>query len=76
MATIIGVDAGGGRLLTVRLDNGSAVTVDLEGKLRTARFSLLRDEAVFAAAATDGKAVYWPNGLSVDLDEILELAKR
>lgn len=76
MATITGVAAGAGRLLTVRLDNGCAITVDLKDKLRTARFSLVRDGAVFAAAATDVKTVFWPGGLSVDLDEILDLAKK
>ena len=75
MATITGVSAGVGWLLTVRLDNGGAVTVNFKGKLRTLRFSLLRDRTVFAAVRTDGKAVYWPDGLSVDLDELLDLCR-
>ncbi|HWQ62384.1 MAG TPA: DUF2442 domain-containing protein [Negativicutes bacterium] len=76
MARITEVIPGDGWLLTVRLDNGGAVTVDLKKKLRTLRFSMLRDREVFTAANTDGNTVYWPEGLTVDLDELLELAKQ
>jgi hypothetical protein len=60
--------------LTIRLDNNNAVTIGLKKKLFTVRFSELRDEEVFRAAATDGKAVYWPGGLSIDIGEIMEIA--
>jgi hypothetical protein len=74
MAKITSVIPGDEYLLTVRLDNNSSVTVDLKKKLLTVRFSELRDQAVFRAAATDGKSVYWPGGFSLDLDEIMETA--
>lgn len=74
MGKITAVVPGDGHRLTVRLDNGSAVTVDLRKKLFTVRFAELRDEAAFRAAATDGKSVCWPGGLSVDLGEIMEIA--
>ncbi|HWQ62680.1 MAG TPA: DUF2442 domain-containing protein [Negativicutes bacterium] len=76
MGKITAVIPGDGYRLTVRLDNNSAVTVDLNRKLFTVRFAELRDEAVFRAAATDGQSVCWPGGLSVDLDELLELAEK
>jgi len=62
--------------LTIRLDDNSTITLDLKKKLHTARFSLLRNREAFNAAKTDGNMVYWPDGLSVDLGEILELAQR
>jgi tRNA U38,U39,U40 pseudouridine synthase TruA len=76
MAKIAAVAAGDDYLLTVRLENGSTVTVDLKKKLFTARFSELRDRQVFAAARTDGKAVHWPGGLSLAVSELLEIAAK
>jgi hypothetical protein len=61
-------------MLTVSLGNGRTVTVDLRQKLHTVRFGELRDRQVFAAARTDGKAVYWPGGLAIAIGEIMELA--
>lgn len=74
MAKITSVIPGEDYLLTVRLDNNHSVTLDMGKKLLTLRFSELRDTAVFRAAKTDGKAVYWPGGFSLDLDEIMETA--
>jgi hypothetical protein len=76
MGKIMAVIPGDNYRLTVRLDNNNAVTIDLKRKLFTVRFAELRDEAAFRAAATDGEFVYWPGGLAVDLDEIMELAKQ
>ncbi len=74
MAKITSVIPGEDYLLTVRLDNNNSVTLDMGKKLLTIRFSELRDKAVFRAAKTDGKAVYWPGGFSLDLGEIMETA--
>lgn len=74
MGKIMAVIPGNDYRLTVRLDNNNAVTIDLKKKLFTVHFSELRDEAVFRAAATDGKSVYWPGGLAIDLGEIMEIA--
>lgn len=76
MAKITGVTAGDDYLLTVRLDNGSALTVDLKKKLLTVRFSDLRDKQVFTAARTDGKVIYWPGGLSLTIGELVELVAK
>lgn len=76
MGKITAVISGEDYLLTVRLDNGSSVTVDLKKKLFSVRFAELRDEKIFRAAATDGKTVYWPGGLSLDLGEIMEIAAK
>lgn len=76
MARIAGITAGDNYLLTVRLESGGTVTVDLQRKLFTARFSELRDRQVFAAARSDGKAVHWPGGLSLAVGELLEIAAK
>lgn len=76
MAKITAVTPGDGYVLTVRLDNNSTISVDFKRKLHTARFSELRDVEVFRAARTDGNAVLWPGGLSVDVGELLEIAAK
>lgn len=76
MARIAEVTAGDDYLLTVRLDDGGTVTVDLKRKLFAARFSELRDRQVFAAARSDGKAVHWPGGLSLAVGELMEMAAK
>jgi hypothetical protein len=76
MAKITGVTASDDYLLTVRLDNGSTVTLDLKKKLYTARFSDLRDRQSFAAARTDGKVIYWPGGLSLTIGELVEFVAK
>lgn len=74
MVKIISVIPGESYFLTIRLDNNNSVTLDMEKKLLSVRFSELRDEVVFQSAKTDGKLVYWPGGLSIDIKEIMEIA--
>ncbi|SFM00741.1 MULTISPECIES: DUF2442 domain-containing protein [Sporomusaceae] len=62
-----------GYCITIYFDNHHSVTLDMKSKLETVRFSSLRDEQVFCAARTDGKAVYWPRGISMAVSEIIEL---
>lgn len=60
-------------LLTVQLNDNKMITIDMKKKLHTVRFAELSDQQVFKAAATDGKTVYWPSGLSLEVSEILEM---
>ena len=60
-------------MITVCFDSGHSVTLDMKKKLQTVRFSDLRNEAVFGAAKTDGKAIYWPGGISVSVSEVIEI---
>lgn len=48
----------------------------MKKKLFTARFSELRNKQTFRAAATDGKVVYWPGGVSMAVSEIIETVAR
>ena len=59
--------------VTVRFDNSHSVTIDMNTKLHTARFSELRNRQVFNSASTDGKAIHWPGGISIAISEIMEI---
>ena len=58
--------------LTIQFDNNQSVTIDMKSKLYTARFSELRNKQLFYMVKTDGKLVYWPDGLSLSINEIME----
>lgn len=62
-----------GYRVAVFFDNGRAVTVDMNAKLRTVRFSGLRDLQTFNAVTTDGKSIHWPRGVSMAVSEIIEM---
>ncbi len=68
--------AGDDYLLPVYLDNGHSLLVDMKKKLFTARFSELRDKQVFTATRTDGKVIYWPEGPSLTIGELVELVAK
>lgn len=76
MVKIVAANPNDDYLLIVRLDNGHSVTVNMKQKLRTARFSDLMDKQLFAAAETDGKAVHWPGGPSLAVNEIMEIVAK
>lgn len=76
MVIITEVFPGDDYVLTVRLDNHQDVTIDFTKKLRTLRFGELRTPENFRSAKTDGRSVYWPRGLALNLSEIMELATK
>ena len=61
-------------ILTVYLDNGSAVMLDMSLKLHTARFAGLTDEEVFMKAATDGNFVKWTPTIEMSITDVLDIA--
>lgn len=60
--------------ITIQFANNQFVTLDMKSKLHTARFSELRNKQLFYMAKTDGKLVYWPDGISISISEIMESA--
>lgn len=60
----------------IGFDNNHMVTLDMREKLQTLRFSNLRNEQTFRDVQTDGKALYWPGGISMSISEILELVAK
>ena len=59
--------------ITVCFNNHHSVTMDMKGKLHTARFSGLRNEELFNLVTTDGRAILWAGGISIAVSEILEI---
>lgn len=61
--------------MNIYLSNGSTVILNLEKKLRTIRFSALRDRALFESASTDGKSVRWNELVEISTSEIFDMIK-
>lgn len=56
------------------MEGGSTATVDLSGKLRTAKYAELAEEAFFRTAETDGDYVIWGSGrLRLTVNELMEV---
>lgn len=56
------------------MEGGSTATVDLSGKLRTAKYAELADERFFQTAGTDGDYVIWGgNRLRLTVNELMEV---
>lgn len=56
------------------MEGGSTATVDLSGKLRSAKYAELADEAFFRTAGTDGDYVFWGGGrLRLTVNELMEV---
>ncbi|SBW08983.1 hypothetical protein KL86CLO1_12556 [uncultured Eubacteriales bacterium] len=56
--------------IIIELDNGSAILLELKPKLGDPLFSEISG---LAMPRTDGERVYWANGASLTLDEIMEM---
>ena len=76
MSKIIRIVATTDYLVTVYFEDQDSVVVDMQGKLHTVRFSGLRNISQFISAKTDGRAILWPDGTSISISEILEIADR
>lgn len=60
--------------LFMEMEGGSTATVDLSGKLKTAKYAELADEAFFKTAETDGDYVIWGSGrLRLTVNELMEV---
>jgi hypothetical protein len=62
--------------LEVVLDSGSTIILNLESKLSTARFSMLREESFFKKVSTDGNFVRWDDKLEISLSELFQLIQK
>ncbi len=56
--------------IIVELDNGAVMMLELASKLHDPLFAEIQ---TLCLPRTDGERVYWSNGASLSLDEILEL---
>ncbi|MFX4263746.1 hypothetical protein ACOBQJ_16285 [Pelotomaculum propionicicum] len=62
--------------LEVLLDNGSTVILNLESRLSTVRFGLLRDKDFFARVTTDGNYIRWEGKIEISVREVFQLAQK
>lgn len=62
--------------LEVILDNGSNITINMENRLETLRFGMLKDKYFFSQAETDGCYIRWGNKIEISLSEVFQLARK
>ena len=76
MPDIISIRPMDGYFMEVKFSNGSTVILNLEKKLRTVRFSPLRDKGLFQSAATDGNSIRWNELIEISATEVFDIAKK
>lgn len=72
MLQITRVDIVDGQTLDIELNNGHLILFDTQRLPEMDHsYDSLRDLEVLPRPNTDGKSIYWQNGLRIALDEIL-----
>ena len=56
----------------ILLENGNSIIIGLKEKLRTVRFSMLRDQDYFNQVVTDGIFLRWNCKIEISFNEILQ----
>ncbi|MEN6348715.1 MAG: DUF2442 domain-containing protein [Syntrophomonas sp.] len=62
--------------LEVLLDNGSTIILNLESRLSTVRFGLLRDKEFFARVTADGNYIRWEDKIEISVSEVFQLIQK
>ncbi len=76
MSFIIDVSVYEDYKLLIELENGNSIILDMESKLDTLRFSILKNYDCFKSVKTDGCSVYWKNGMvRLSFNEILQMLR-
>lgn len=70
---IIQVEAFDGDTFGITLESGHTVLLELEHRIKEPAFAALIESGDFCKPYTDGKAICWPGGVSITLEEILEM---
>ncbi len=68
---IIKVEAFDGDTFGVTLESGHTILLELGHRIREPAFAALIESGGFCKPYTDGKAICWPGGVSIPLEEIL-----
>jgi hypothetical protein len=71
--TIVRVGALDGDCFSVTLSSGHTILLELSHRVNEPRFSELIQRGVFDKPGTDGKNLFWPDGTSLALSEILDM---
>lgn len=59
--------------LKINLENGSHIVLNLQRKVKTIRFGILKNPDVWEMAVNGPASITWGGHLSVTLSEILEI---
>lgn len=70
---IIRAEAFDGDSFGVTLESGHAILLELGNRIREPVFAALIGNGDFCKPYTDGKAICWPGGASITLEEILAM---
>lgn len=63
-------------ILDVMLSNGNSVILNMESRLSTIRFGLLKDKEFFDKVATDGNFIRWENKIEISTSEVFQLVQK
>lgn len=70
---IMRVEAFDGDTFGIPLDSGHAILLELGHRIREPAFAALIESGGFCKPYTDGRAIRWPGGASIALEEILTM---
>ncbi len=70
---IVRVEAFDGDTFGITLESGHTVLLELEHRIKEPAFATLIEIGDFCKPYTDGKAICWLGGVSITLEEILEM---
>lgn len=62
--------------LEVLLKNGNSVILNMESRLSTIRFGLLKDKEFFKKVTTDGNFIRWGNKVEISVSEVFQLIQK
>lgn len=67
------VEAFDGDTFGVTLGSGHTILLEMGSRIKQPAFAALIESGDFCRPYTDGKAICWPGGVSITLEEILEM---
>ena len=76
LPTIVEVGAFDGDFFDVTLSNGNSILFGLADRAGEPAFAAPIQNHTFCKPKTDGRRVYWTDGPSLSLEEIIEIAMR
>jgi len=76
MLTIIRVGALDGIRLNVELSNGNMILFDMQPFMRDPQYAALIEENRILFPKTDGSRIFWRDGPSITIDDLLEQVQK
>lgn len=63
-------------ILDIQLSNGNRVILNMENRLSTIRFGLLKNKEFFDKVTTDGNFIRWENKVEISVNEVFQLVQK